>query len=429
MHSKKNDAIIRVLFFGGNLSRVERALEDLDRITNSKIEAHVIVDKQSTAARTFNNYKGEFNLYYENIRTDENAVAKVIKKIPRIDAAICTKELIIPMYSKQIENLLKNNRELSVPDRNALEVATNKSAQRKILSSKMKEYTVISKTVNKKNVLKEAKELLRLSSKVILKPINEYSSRFVVTAENNDIHEKVKLFTENYVKDDDTKTFILEEFIEGKQYSVDGYIDILGNVVVCPIVRNIPAKEIGEKGWYGAIQYCPTKINLEATELKDSVAKIVRCFGLTSTTFHLEFKVDEKNKNQFKFIELGARPGGFRDVLYQESYGFNHLRNDLINKLNFKNKLIIHNKAVKKTAVIKHYARKPGNFVAVKNLEILSKYFDQSEFNYRKQKGDSVSTADLGGTQVLEVIVSTSISGEILKNAIEVHRSLETIVE
>lgn len=174
-----------------------------------------------------------------------------------------------------------------------------------------------------------------LSFPVVLKPTGLAGSSFVYVARTqqevdrylkknlDDILQEVREFY------DRSSTLIAEEFLEGPQYSVNAYIDERGAQTLCPILRVVPAFELGIQDTYNAIQFSEELPEEDKNSLTDALKKVVTAFKLRSTTAHFDCV---KTASGWKLFEIGLRMGGKRQEIYKLSNGFNHFANDLKNR-------------------------------------------------------------------------------------------------
>lgn len=148
-------------------------------------------------------------------------------------------------------------------------------------------------------------------------------------AHYQEFSEKMQLVAnEHYGK---TIDIITEDYIAGPQYSINTYINNVGETTFCPIIRVVTPQEVGANDTYSAIQYITEELPEETTlALKDAIRTIVRHFDLKNTSAHFDAVLD---KNGWKFFEVGLRIGGSRQELYEYSHKMDHFKNDILNRL------------------------------------------------------------------------------------------------
>lgn len=114
--------------------------------------------------------------------------------------------------------------------------------------------------------------------------------------------------------------FILEACMTGSVHTVMGFADKHGDVIVAKeIVDNITAKEAGFDDSFIFSRTIPSELDAE------NQAAILRCaelgikaLGLRSCPAHVELILTPQGA---RIIEIGARVGGYRTVMYREASG------------------------------------------------------------------------------------------------------------
>ncbi len=162
----------------------------------------------------------------------------------------------------------------------------------------------------------------------IIKPVDWVQSSWVAKVSNkeeynhymetyNDFHERLK---SRWV---DNKELIVEEFIDGKLYSIDYYVTSDRDVYV--------SKPVKVRLWIDVKveDYCNiARIATEKTEgefkwkrLKTFINSTIKATGIRNTFVHHEFKIN--SRWEFKTIELNGRIGGWRLELMKRAYDIN----------------------------------------------------------------------------------------------------------
>lgn len=67
------------------------------------------------------------------------------------------------------------------------------------------------------------------------------------------------------------------------------------------------------------------------------------------------------------FLSLAARPGGFRELIYEHAYGFDHIANDIAIRLPLRPK--IKRKAKAHSLAMKLFSRTEGILKSISGLE------------------------------------------------------------
>jgi hypothetical protein len=125
-----------------------------------------------------------------------------------------------------------------------------------------------------------------------------------------------------------TPAIIVEEFINGTMCSVAGFTDSDGNVYLCDgIVQLTTAQEIG---FNDNFLYARTLTNEMPKESKARILAVakkgIKALGMTASPAHVEVIYSD---NEVKLVEIGARIGGYRPFLYEQSCGIRLLDQEL----------------------------------------------------------------------------------------------------
>lgn len=162
----------------------------------------------------------------------------------------------------------------------------------------------------------------------IIKPVDGLQSSWVAKIQNRtdyenymatyiDFHDRLKA---RWI---DNSELIVEEFIDGRMYSVDYWVDSEGNVTM--------SKAVWVSLWidFKFEDYCNVTRTVTDTiedefkwkRLKSFVNSTVKACWIKSTFVHHEFKIN--SKWDFKTIELNGRLGWWRLEILSRSYGLN----------------------------------------------------------------------------------------------------------
>lgn len=174
----------------------------------------------------------------------------------------------------------------------------------------------------------------KISYPAVIKPTNMTGSSFVSVIRNR---QELTTYLENISKYDSiiknlgrSPELVIEEFVSGPQYSMNVYIDKNGIVHYCPIIRVVPAFELGQDDTYSALQYNTDLPETQLQSLHSAIENITSTFKLSNTSAHFDCILSDSG---WKICEVGLRIGGNRQTLFQLSHNFNHFKNDLLNRL------------------------------------------------------------------------------------------------
>ncbi len=144
--------------------------------------------------------------------------------------------------------------------------------------------------------------------KMIMKPDNAASSRGITILEPDSDYSTVRLAYDKAVKEAANDTAVLEEYVEGTEYTVEMIGDREGNVAVYAIskkahTQNTDKNRIAVKLHYNSI---PEDKQVKIAQFG---IKCYKSLGFSSSFGHLE--IIEKENGELSPLEMGARSSGF----------------------------------------------------------------------------------------------------------------------
>lgn len=218
----------------------------------------------------------------------------------------------------------------------------------------------------------------------------------------------------------DVPTVLVEEFMEGEMYSIDAYINQSGNISWCPLVHVKTGKEIGFDDFFGYQRITPTTLKESTQEKARSVAAdSVYALGLRSTTAHIELM---RTNSGWKVIELGARIGGFRTILYHLSFGIQHSLNDILVRIGEKTKIPKKRKGY--AGALCFYAKKEGTLTTFKGAKKVRGLASFENIKVYKQVGDVCKFAKHGGKPVCQLVLFNKNRSDLLADIRRAEKSL-----
>jgi len=327
-----------------------------------------------------------------------------------------------------LQRVIPNVPYLRTPTAESLKWSTDKIMMRKRFSVYDKKITPAFTIVHDatKTSVKKIKE--RVGFPVIVKPAGLAASALVsINYHQEELEKTLKtLFRKinNIYKEKGRggvePRVLVEQFMEGEQYSVDAYITSRGRVYFCPFVHVKTGKAIGFDDFFGYLQTTPVSLNKQNKEDGELVAKkAVYALGLRNTTVHIELMKTERG---WKIIELGPRMGGFRENIYRLSYGINHTINDVLVRI--PQKPIIPKKVKGYSAAMKFYAPKEGILENISGLRKIEKLESFELIRQLRKLGDRCKFAKHGGTAVVSVILFNKDRSKLLADIRRVEQTL-----
>lgn len=149
---------------------------------------------------------------------------------------------------------------------------------------------------------------LNREKKLIIKPDNSASSRGITILQRNTSPDMIKASFEKAINEASNHKVVIEEFIEGTEYTAEMIGDDFGNVCVYGIskkihTRNARDNRVAVKLHYNCISVEKQKI------ISDYAINCYKSLGIASSMGHLELIV--KIDGSISPVEIGARSSGY----------------------------------------------------------------------------------------------------------------------
>lgn len=363
----------------------------------------------------------EFVVNFDSVEDIEKVIDILGKDLI---AVVNRNERMIPYYQKLIPHLPKR---ILVPTVSSLIKSTEKNAMRKAfwkydktITPKFEILTEISdeeiKRINK-----------RLEFPVIVKPSGLAQAVLVQAAHYPAELKEILLRMQKYMKKSYTEMkgrgtpmILIEEIIDGDQYSVEAFVDDIGNVSFCPFIKYTTSSQKGFDDFFSYEQTTPATISPSSAQKAKAVSvKGLNALGLRNSIAHIELI---RKEGDWKIVEIGARMGGFRSMMYKKSFGINLDVQEINIHLGKKLNLPRNKKGY--TSVIKFFAKKEGVITKIQGIKKAQTLPSFVETVQLLKKGGKARFAKNGGTYVFRV----TLFNENKAQFIEDKRKLEQMV-
>ncbi|WP_239773044.1 ATP-grasp domain-containing protein [Mammaliicoccus sp. I-M36] len=235
---------------------------------------------------SINKYKHNRILYWEG---DYIKKLSEMHKLKPFDAVICFREDSMSL-TQRISDILKIESNSSPSS----DIINNKFKMRKYLDSKDFIYRKVTSAEDIMGIMNQNS----IVSKWILKPIDGGASQdiFLIT-QDSIIKEVWYEFKKN------NKVGIIEEFISGKEYSIEA-ISLMGEHIIVGITDKLKNNKFIEEG-----QIFPSNIKLDSkNNIIEFVISTLNKLKIYNSITHTEIIVD--NSSNIFLVETHIRPGG-----------------------------------------------------------------------------------------------------------------------
>lgn len=356
------------------------------------------------------------------------AIQKVLLPYQQQIAAItCRGEDSVPLLA----NVVPHVPYINTPTSESLTWSTDKVLMRERLKTHDKSIAPAFTIVNDTSADTLKKIVDKIGFPLVAKPAGLAASRLVSICYHREELEDVLKKTFKKISALYKKTngrwepkVLVEQFMDGDMYSIDGYVSRRGTVRFCPMVHIKTGKNIGFDDFFGYLQMTPTLLKKDSVEKAERVAtEAVHALGLRSTTVHIELM---KTEAGWKIIELGPRIGGFRHLMYELSYGINHTMNDILTHLG--KKPLITKKVKGYTVAMKFFAKKEGRLTKLTGIKKAQGLASFKKLYQNKKIGDQCQFAKHGGSSVFDIILFHEKRSELLADIrrLEKYVNIET---
>lgn len=338
--------------------------------------------------------------------------------------ATCRQESSIDKFRKVIPFLPY----VYTPSESSLKWATEKNHMRKRLTdhdSSLGPKFITCESFDKKVVEQVDSEL---SYPVIVKPSGLAASILVSKCSNKKdltkaLKETFKYIDHAYSRDSGRgeRIVLIEEMMPGDMYSVDAYVDHLGNIYHLPIVKVITAHSIGLEGFYSYEIDTKTDLDLIAQQQAfDVVEKAIKALHLNSSTAHVELFYDGET---WRIIELGPRIGGYREDMYRAAYGIDHYYNDLAIRMGRSPE--INDIPLSHAICFNIYPDKEGTITSISGVEDALKLDSVAYIHQHKKPGDSAKFAGNGGRFVFDGMITDKDYEKLRRDAAKIRELIK----
>ena len=361
---------------------------------------------------------------YTDFADDDRLQQDLLKFNGDIIGVICRAESHIPKLAALIPHIPY----VKLPTEESLLWSVNKLSMRRRFKARDPKMTPKYRLV-KDSSDEEIDKIERiLNYPMLVKPIGLAQSLLVTNVYHRDELKKVlkksfKVLGQVYKETDKVgeQGLLVEEMMEGSQYSIDSYVNGKGKVYHCPVVHIKTGKQIGFDDYFGYRQMTPTKLSKRSEREAQEVAEeAIHALGLRSSTAHVELMRTEEG---WKVIEVAPRVGGFREQLYEYSYGIDHAINDIYVRIGKRPK--INRKPLGYSAALKIYAQKEGVIESIRGIKAVQNLESFKEFVGKpKRKGDQAIFAKNGGNAVAKIILHNKDRSKLLADIRRIEKQL-----
>lgn len=424
MPSQKKDII---LYVGKIHDYILRAIRKYEKKHHTKYRIALLIDSRNAPTeKTLSRLdQKEIDILITCDTNSDVSIQKALLPFKNEILAISTHgDAGIPQLSRVVPHVPY----LKTATTTSLYWATNKIWMRRRLYIHNKKitpsYTLVEDT--KKSSIEKIEK--KVGYPAIVKPVSLGASKLVSIVFHREELEKTlkKIFKKidtvykesGYSGD---RNVLVEQFMEGDMYSIDGYVTSRGKVHYCPMYHIKTGRAVGFDDFFGYQQMTPTLLKKASIDAAEAVStEAVHALGLRSTTVHVEMM---KTESGWKVIELGPRVGGFRHEMYEMCFGINHTMNDIAVRI--PNKVVIPKKVLGHSVAMKFFAKKEGKLVKLVGIKKAQTLQSFKRVAVNKKIGDMCRYAKNGGSSVFNIVLFNPERSKLLADI----RRLEQMIK
>lgn len=323
-----------ILLVNGFQPKYQRAIEKLSKRLGRPLRGIVLLDK---GVKEHGLYDKDKEGVYENIVCDFSDELELHKIISSFKGKVLMVLGMVERNQLYVQKLLPHVPYTLNPTETSFDWATNKVLMRQMLAAY--DESLVPKVCEIKN--SSESEILKIADTLtfplIVKPAGLAGSVMVTKVENlrelracvEDSFAQIKRIY-HIVRGRGRPSLLVEEFIHGDMYTIDGYVSSDGQVWILPPLAARTAYALGGTGFYEREADSFLSIsNQDIIRAQTAAMKATYALGLRSCAIHIELF---HTKAGWKIIELGARIGGQRYDIYKTAYGIDHAYNELLVK-------------------------------------------------------------------------------------------------
>ena len=406
---------------------VVKGVQEVEQRLGRPLKALLVTDKRDKKVPEYTTFPFPFDHKRVNMDSIIQLEEVLLPYTSKVLTIVCRGERNIPYFKKIIPFMPF----VRTPTEESLSWATNKIDMRRRLRAYDKSISPKYCVVEDSSPVSATEIIKKLKFPVIIKPAGLAASVLVSAAYHEDeLRKELRRIFRRLRSVHKSKGFseppqvIAEEFMEGTMFSTDIYVNSRGTMYSTPVVMIQTGAAAGYNDFFGYKQVSPTSLKKASRQRAIEVAKKgVEALGLRSITAHVELM---KTPKGFKIIEIGPRVGGFRDFLYDASYGINHAANDILVRLPMKPE--IPRTILAHSAVMKIYPREQGIVQSIRGIKKCRQFESVVKLHAKTRKGERVAFASNGGNSIADVYLTNKDKSKLLADMRRVEQTLQVKV-
>lgn len=414
-----------VLFIGPYFADAVAAVKDMEKHLDMKLRMAFLMSKKVKPKEKHKQLESEIDFIFKVDTKNLYSVEKALMPIKdQVMVVGCRSVFYMPLYAKLISLFPQH----IMPTRDSIEWCGNKLMMRR----KFRRYypDITPKYIPVHGARQEDLEKVKkyVGFPCIVKPASLAASRLVAICYHEEELQSTLRKTFRGLKSAYKKTgalvepeVIVEQYMDGDMYSVDSYVDQKGRIKHLPSVYVKTGQKLGVDDFYNYRVLTPTRLTKKQEEsLQEVATKAIHALGLRSVMTHGEFI---QMGDSWKVLEVDARMGGHRDLMYREAYGIPHGMNDLLTRMG--EKPVIRKKRKKYVASFNIFPDKNGIIKSIKGLKKVRELESLRQLIVLKKVGDRAGLSKSGFNKVLDITLVADTVEDLLADARRMEKAVK----
>ncbi len=416
-----------VLFVGTCNPDAVQAFRDLEKHLDKKLRVAFLMDKREPIK--YPELESQCDFIFRIDAKKISAAEDVVMPIKQEFLVVtCRAVFYMPLYSKMIA-LFPH---LVMPNSDSIDWCANKLSMRRKFRRYFPEITPAFTAVQGATKTDVEKIIAKVGFPCIVKPASLAASRLVAICFHKEELQTTLQKTFRGIRSAYRNTgalvepeVIVEQYMEGSMYSIDGYVDHVGNVTQLPAVHVKTGQDVGVDDFYNYRVITPTRLTPEEeAKAQECGQKAVQALALRSCMVHMEFmKLDDG----WKVLEVDARMGGHRDFMYREAFGIPHGLNDLLTRMG--EPVLVKKKKKHYTVCFNLFASKTGKIKAIKGLKKVRELKSLKLLEIVTKVGSKTGLSKDGYKKVVDVFMANESREDLLADARRMEKAVKIELE
>jgi hypothetical protein len=270
---------------------------------------------------------------------------------------------------------------------------------------------------------------LRIGFPLMIKPRNLFKSQLVVRC--NGLHELGETLRTVASRMDETasrhgvtlkKGLLLEEFLQGRELSIDSFVSPEGKVYHSPVVELVAAGDIGIQDYHVFARMVPARFEPSQVAAIEGIAEEgIRALHLINSPAHIDMVYTPMGP---KILEIGARVGGYRSEMIRLSFGIDLDEVTFSTSLGKGEDLV--SEFERSTAVLEFFPPREGVLKGITGLQGVRMLESFHRLRERMRSGERIGLARQGYRCPLFVVLNHE-DGSVVRRNMEEARRIITI--